>query len=109
MSQVEIEVENGAIWMNPEELVHALIKFPNIPEALAKNIIANTSKYERFNFAWNHITDEEKSIAITINFDYYHNFLPNFQFYSKAFSLHVASTQNIDDLRKKAIQLQSEL
>jgi len=39
VSQVEIEVENGAIWMNPEASVPALMKLPNIREALAKNII----------------------------------------------------------------------
>lgn len=109
VSQVEVEVLNGAIWMNPEASVNALIKFPKIPEALAKNIISSNSKYERFNLAWNYITDEEKNSAITVNFDYYHNFWPNFQIYAKAFALHLVNTQHIDDLRGKAIQLKNEL
>lgn len=109
VSQVEVEVQNGATWMNPEASVGALMRFPKIPESLARRLIATDSKDERFDLAWNHISDEEKNTAITVNFDYYHNFWPRFQSYAKAIALHVANTQQLNDLREKVLNLERDL
>ncbi len=109
VSQVEVEVQNGATWMNPEASVDALMRFPKIPESLARRLIATDSKDERFDLAWNHISDEEKNTAITVNFDYYHNFWPRFHSYAKAIALHVANTQQLNDFREKALNLERDL
>ncbi|WP_060613668.1 MULTISPECIES: hypothetical protein [Pseudomonas] len=101
VSQVEVEVKQGAMWTNPEASVHALMKFADIPEHLARKLIVSDSTIEKFNLAWNHISDTEKNRAITINFDYFDNFWPGFQIYANAIALHTANTQELDNLKEE--------
>lgn len=68
VSKVEEEVQNGAIWVNPEASVRALVDSPKIPESLAKTIITANSYSERFELAWNYITDEEKKHGLNGEF-----------------------------------------
>ncbi|WP_426217852.1 hypothetical protein [Pseudomonas sp. DWRC2-2] len=109
ISKVEEEVKNGAIWVNPEVSVQALVEFAKIPEVLAKEIIASDSRDEIFNLAWNNLSDEEKNTAITVNFTYHRNFWLGFETYAKAITLHLANTKKTKDLEEKVQQLESDL
>ena len=109
VAQVEAEVQHGATWENPEESVKALMQFPDIPEYLARRLIASGSKSEQFSLVWNFLSDTEKNEAITVNFDYSHNFWPGFQLYATAISLQIANTQQLDELKKKCERLNDEV
>ncbi len=109
VAQVEVEVQNGATWVNPEESVKALMRFPVIPEYLARKLIASGSKSEQFSLVWNFLSDAEKNEAITVNFDYFHNFWPEFQLYATAISLQIANTQQLGELKKKCERLNDEI
>ena len=109
VDQVEFEVQNGATWVNPEESVKALMRFPDIPEYLARKLIASGSKNEQFSLVWDFLSDAEKNEAITVNFDYYHNFWPGFQLYATAISLQIANTQQLDKLKKGCERLNEEI
>ncbi|CAI8902368.1 hypothetical protein [Pseudomonas sp. IT-P218] len=109
VAQVEAEVQNGATWVNPEESVKALMRFPVIPEYLARKLIASGSQSEQFSLVWDFLSDAEKNEAITVNFDYFHNFWPGFQLYATAISLQIANTQQLDELKKKCERLNDEV
>jgi len=109
VSQTEVEVNNGATWINPEASVQALMEIPHVPEYLARKLIASGSTEERFNLTWNYIDDDEKNTAITINFDHYNNFWPGFQFYAKAIALHIANTQRPNEFKVKVKELECQL
>lgn len=108
VAQVEHEARSGSVWTNPEESVKALMQFPCIPEHLARELIAAESTEEKLNLVWNYISDDEKNTAITINFDYYHNFWPSFQLYSRIIALHMTNTSKQEDLKEKMEHLKSE-
>lgn len=107
--QLEHELTNGATWMNPESTVKTLMHLTSLPEVLARKLILASYVNERFLLVWDHLTDDEKNTALTVNFDYYHNFWPSFQLYASAISLHLANTSNLNDYKKKANDLASEM
>lgn len=107
--QVEHELTNGATWMNPESTVKTLMHLACLPEVLARKLISTSYVNERFLLVWEHLTDNERNTALTVNFDYYHNFWPNFQLFATAISLHLANTSNLNDYKKKADDLASEM
>jgi len=109
VAQVEVEVQNGATWVNPEESVKALMRFPKIPENLARKLIASDSQSEQFSLVWDFLSDAEKNEAITVNFDYFHNFWPGFQLYATAISLQIANTQKLEKLKKGCERLNDEI
>jgi hypothetical protein len=109
VNQVEVEVQNGATWRNPEESVKALMRFPDLPEYLARKLIASGSRSEQFSLVWDFLSDTEKNEAITVNFDYYHNFWPAFQLYATAIALQIANTQQLDELKKGCERLNDEI
>ncbi|VVP42350.1 hypothetical protein PS900_04936 [Pseudomonas fluorescens] len=109
VAQVEVEVQNGATWVNPEESVKALMRFPKIPENLARKLIASDSQSEQFSLVWDFLSDAEKNEAITVNFDYFHNFWPGFQLYATAISLQIANTQQLEKLKKGCERLNDEI
>lgn len=108
VAQVEVEVQNGATWHNPEESVKALMRFPDIPEYLARKLIASGRRNEQFMLVWDFLSDAEKNEAITVNFDYYHNFWPGFQLYATAIALQIANTQQLDKLKIQCERLNDE-
>lgn len=109
VAQVEVEVQNGATWVNPEESLKALMRFPNIPEYLARKLIASGRRNEQFALVWEFLSDEEKNEAITVNFDYFHNFWPGFQLYATAFALQIANTQQLAELERQCNRLNDEV
>lgn len=109
VAQVEVEVQNGATWVNPEESVKALMRFSHIPEYLARKLIASGRKNEQFSLIWDFLSDAEKNEAITVNFDYFHNFWPDFQLYATAIALQIANTHQLDELKKECERLNDEL
>ncbi|NWD64142.1 hypothetical protein [Pseudomonas sp. IPO3774] len=105
VAKVEHEARSGSTWTNPEESVKALMRFPCVPENLARKLIVAESTEEKFNLVWNYISDDEKNTAITINFNHYHNFWPGFQLYARMITLHMAKTLEKEDLKEKIEQL----
>lgn len=108
VAQVEKEVQNGATWHNPEESVKALMRFPDIPEDLARKLIASGRRNEQFLLVWDFLSDAEKNEAISVNFDYYHNFWPGFQLYATAIAIQIANTHQPDELKMQCERLNDE-
>ncbi|MHC8383978.1 hypothetical protein [Pseudomonas sp. LB3P14] len=101
VEKVEEQLQLGCTWTNPEDTIESMERLAGIPKQLARKIIAANNRNEKFDLVWNYISDEEKNLAITVDFNASHNFWPGFQLFCHAIIVHLANTNETEDLQSK--------
>lgn len=82
-------------WLvNPDYAVEALVSIAGLTYEHAVELIAMQTVKEQFRFVWELLDDDERDLAINLNYEAYDNFWPSFDVYNIAWAKSAARTKS---------------